>query len=76
MREGKPSFPECVSMVPQGNDEVRVTDIWHLFRGPHLCERTFLCDSGDFHPNDDGYSRIGDRIFQIAGYRPSSRGKS
>lgn len=58
------------------HNDVRVADIWHLFRGPHLCDRTFLCDSGDFHPNDDGYSRIGERIFQVAGYRPSSRGES
>jgi len=52
------------------HNDIRVADIWHLFRGSHLCERTFLCDSGDFHPNDDGYRRIGDRVFRVAGYRP------
>ncbi|HUP85973.1 MAG TPA: SGNH/GDSL hydrolase family protein [Acidimicrobiales bacterium] len=49
------------------HEGVRVADIWELFRGPHLCERTFLCDSGDLHPNDDGYRRIGDRVFKLAG---------
>ena len=56
--------------------DVRVADIWNLFRGAHFCERTFVCDSGDFHPNDDGYRRIGDRIFQVAGYRSSLRGNN
>jgi len=36
------------------------------------CELTFLCASGDAHPNDLGYGVIAQLFFQAAGYKASA----
>jgi lysophospholipase L1-like esterase len=41
----------------------RFVDAFPVIQGPHVCELTFLCASGDPHPTDEGYQRIGELIF-------------
>ena len=41
----------------------------NVIRPSKACVLTFLCDSGDLHPTDEGYHRIGDLVFREAGYR-------
>jgi lysophospholipase L1-like esterase len=33
-----------------------------------MCRLTFLCSSDDSHPNDTGYKKIANQIFDVAGY--------
>jgi hypothetical protein len=33
----------------------------------NICELTFLCGSGDLHPTDEGYRRIGKLVSNVAG---------
>ena len=47
----------------------RVADASEIVNGARVCQLTFLCASGDSHPNDAGYRRIGDQIFHVAFHR-------
>src|SRR5439155_14733566 len=47
----------------------RVADVSEIVNGARVCQLTFLCASGDSHPNDAGYRRIGDQIFHVAFHR-------
>jgi lysophospholipase L1-like esterase len=48
---------------------VRVADTSEIVHGAKVCQLTFLCSSGDPHPTDEGYRRIADQIFHVAGYQ-------
>jgi lysophospholipase L1-like esterase len=39
-----------------------------VVRPGNVCELTFLCASGDLHPTDEGYRRIGKLVFNVAGF--------
>jgi lysophospholipase L1-like esterase len=52
---------------------VRVADASKIFQGKQVCRLTFLCASGDSHPNDAGYRQIADQIFDVLGYRHLAR---
>jgi lysophospholipase L1-like esterase len=49
-------------------NHVRIVDVAEVVHGRNVCELTFLCASGDSHPTDAGYRRIGNEIFDVAGY--------
>jgi lysophospholipase L1-like esterase len=62
--------------IPEKNaarrNGVRVADVTEVINGRNLCAMTFLCRSGDLHPTDAGYRRIGDLIYRVAGFRPGA----
>ena len=45
---------------------VRLVDTSEIVNGSRVCQLTFLCASGDSHPTDEGYRRIGDQIYRVA----------
>ena len=48
--------------------DARFVDVFKVAHGRRMCQLTFLCESGDLHPTDDGYRAIADQIFDAAGY--------
>jgi GDSL-like Lipase/Acylhydrolase family len=48
---------------------VGFANVSNIIRASNLCRLTFLCGSGDNHPTDEGYRRIGDLVFREAGFR-------
>jgi lysophospholipase L1-like esterase len=51
---------------------VRVADVSRIIGSHNACELTFLCASGDSHPTDAGYRRIGDLMFHGARFDHSA----
>lgn len=50
-------------------NDVRLVDLWEIIdSNGKLCRLTFLCANGDLHPNDAGYARIANAVYEALDY--------